>query len=304
MAIEGATTVDVSVLTPSYNYGRFIEDALLSVLYQADLSVQHVIQDAGSSDETLEVLSRYDRRVAWSSEPDKGQSDALNKALSRATGRWVSWLNADEFYLPRSLSHLVQVGERSGADVVYGECVIVDEACRFVRLLPEHRFSARVLKEYGCYISSNSTIFRRSALGDAPWGEGVRRIMDWDLYMKLLASRARFVHVPHPVGAFRVHDDQITAAHPDDFDEENAAVSARHGRPADAVQRWKASRLGRWMHPLYKLMDGAYLRQRQARSLRGHDLRWFREGVGEQSVRALLRTSYGYGGSRRAAVSP
>ncbi len=93
---------EVSVLTPSLNYGRFVEDALLSVLNQRDISVDHIVQDGGSSDETLEVLSRFDRTIDWSSEPDGGQSQALNHALRRASGRWITWLNADEFYLPGS----------------------------------------------------------------------------------------------------------------------------------------------------------------------------------------------------------
>lgn len=293
--------VDVSVLTPSYNYGRFIEDAILSVLYQQQgLSVHLVIQDAGSSDETLELLSRYNDDVDWSSEPDRGQSDALNKALSRATGRWIAWLNADDFYLPGALSHLVQIGERSGADVVYGECAIVDERGRFERLLPQHRFNVRILREYGGYISSNSTIFRRSALGDEPWDEGIRRIMDWDLYMKLVGKGARFEFTPHPVGAFRVHAEQVTAASHDQFYGEDAVVTSRYGRPSDNVERWNASRLGRWMHPVYKLLDGAYLRQRRARSLRGRDLRWFRHDIGEGSARALVETCYGRRELRRA----
>ena len=141
--------VDVTVLTPSYNYGRFIEDALLSVRCQRGPSVEHVIQDGGSTDNTPQILADDSGHIDWTSEPDRGQSDALNRALSRATGRWIAWLNADEFYLPGSLACLVEQGERSGADVVYGECVIVDEAGSVVRLLPQYRFSSRVLRSYG-----------------------------------------------------------------------------------------------------------------------------------------------------------
>ena len=291
--------VDISVLTPSYQYGRFIEDAIQSVLGQVGPSIQLVVQDGGSSDQTLEILSRYEDRIDWASEPDRGQSEALNRALSRATGRWIAWLNADEFYLPGGLAHLVRIGERSGADVVYGECVIVDEKGRLLRLLPEHRFSARILKEYGCFIASTSTIFRRSALGEAPWDERITRIMDWDLFMKLVSRGAVFVFTPHPISAFRVHGEQVTAAPHHHFDEENAIVTARHGRPPDAVKRWRASRVGRWMHPLYKLLDGAHLREWRARSLRGTDLRWFRPETGERSVHRLLQTCYGSRGSYR-----
>jgi glycosyltransferase involved in cell wall biosynthesis len=291
---------DVSVLTPSLNYGRFIEDALMSVRRQPGIAVQHVVQDGGSSDETVELLSRFGERLEWTSEPDRGQSDALNRALERATGRWIAWLNADEFYLPEAIVHLIQVGDRSGADVVYGDAVLVGQDGRLLRLLPQHRFSARVLKEYGCYISSNCTVFRRSILGTSPFDESVRRVMDWDLYMKLARHGARFVHIHRPVAAFRLHPDQVTAAPHHHFDRENAAMAERHGRPTDAGDRWKASWIGRWMHPLYKALDGAYLRQWRARAFRGCDLRWFRSEVGERSVDRFVRETYG---QRRAKSS-
>lgn len=203
-------TVDVSVLTPSYGYGRFIRDCILSVGQQEGVSVEHIVQDAASTDGTVEVLREFDRTVRWVSEPDFGQSDALNKALERSMGRWVAWLNADEFYLPGALAALVAHAERSRADVVYGECVFVDEDGRFERLVPEHVFSGRILREFGCFISSSSVLIRRESLGLPPWDTEVKRIMDWDLYMQLLTAGAHFSHLIHPIGAFRRHIEQVT----------------------------------------------------------------------------------------------
>ena len=288
------------MLTPSYNYGRFIEDAILSVRGQQGLAVEHIVQDASSTDDTVEVLERFGDVLNWRSERDEGQSDALNRALGRAEGRWIGWLNADEFYLPGALAHLVRVGEATGADVVYGESVTVDEGGRLMRLLAQHRFNARVLKEFGCYISSSATIFRRSALGASPWEVGVRRIMDWDLYMKLAGRGSRFAFTPYPVGAFRIHGDQVTAAPHDVFQEENAVVRSRHGRPSDPVERWRASRWGRAMHRIYKLRDGGYVRQSRCRAVQGLDLRWFRGDAGRHACERLLGAFYrGSRSSRR-----
>src|SRR6266542_3259162 len=101
---EGRSRViDVSVLTPALDYGRFIEDGIMSVDGQEELSIEHIVQDGGSGDETIEVLRRH-TELQWESEPDRGQSDALNRALRRSTGRWIGWLNADEFYLPGGLA--------------------------------------------------------------------------------------------------------------------------------------------------------------------------------------------------------
>jgi hypothetical protein len=159
------------------------------------------------------------------------------------------------------------------------------------RLLPQHRFSARILREYGCFISSNAVLIRRSMLGEAPWDPMVKRIMDWDLYLKLLARGARFRHVAYPVGAFRVHPDRVTSRPAEDSDEEEE-VASRYGLPRDRYVRWDASRVGRWLHPVYKAIGGAYLRQMRARSLHGRDIRWFSDPAGLQTWKALMRRCY------------
>src|SRR5579862_7410240 len=87
---------DVDVLTPSFDYARFIGDALDSVRLQTRVTAHHYVQDGGSSDATVELLKRTDG-VSWQSRPDRGQSDALNTAFSRGSAPWVAWLNADEF---------------------------------------------------------------------------------------------------------------------------------------------------------------------------------------------------------------
>jgi hypothetical protein len=181
--------------------------------------------------------------------------------------------------------------------------VIVDETGRLIRLLGEHRFSSSVLREYGCYIASASTVFRRSALGQAPWREGIRKIMDWDLYMTLASRGARFVFAPRAVGAFRVHPGQVTAMPREHFEKENAGVRARYSPPHDAASQRSVLQKGRRRHRLYKAMDGAYLREVRARTLRGRDLRWFCGDEGERAVQDLMRACYGRRGSQRADVS-
>jgi glycosyltransferase involved in cell wall biosynthesis len=282
---------DVSVLTPSYGYGRFIADAIESVLYQEGISVEHIVQDGLSQDETVDVLSRFEGRIVWASEPDRGQSDALNKALSKATGAWIGWLNADEFYLPGSLATLVEHGERTAADIVYGDCVFVDADGNVQRLLPLHRFNARILRDYGCFVQSNAVLIRRSVLGEAPWDPTMRRIMDWDLFMNLTTRGARFVHLVYPIGAFRAHADRVTGKPPSD-ESEYDAVASRYGLPRDVHERQRASRRGRWLHPIYKFIDGAYVRQLGARSLRGRNIRWFASAAARETWVSLIRNCY------------
>jgi hypothetical protein len=117
--------------------------------------------------------------------------------------------------------------------------------------------------------------------------------MDWDLYMKLVASGASFRHSAYPVGAFRVHPAQVTSSSFEAWREEDAWVASRHGRPADNVERWHRYMKARRWHRLYKLIGGSYVREMRARRLRGKDLRWFRSHEGLSNSEELLRHCYG-----------
>lgn len=277
----------ISVLTPSRNYGRFLPDAVVSVLAQ-DVDVEHVVQDACSHDETSRVLEAGGERVRWVSEPDSGQSDGLNRALRRASGTWIAWLNADEFYLPGGLRRLLEAAERQRADVVYGDCVFVDQEGRFLRLLPAHGFHASILRTYGPFIASCALLVRRAALGDDPWDPAVARIMDWDLYLRLAASGARFAWVPYPVGCFRVHPGRITAQPVDVHADSYSLVAHRWGlSPSPWARRW-----GRMAHGAAKVASLAYWRQWRATALRGRDMRWFATEEGKAGARELFERAY------------
>jgi hypothetical protein len=117
----------------------------------------------------------------------------------------------------------------------------------------------------------------------APWDPSLKRIMDWDLFMSLLTRGMRFPYLSYPVGAFRAHDDRITSKPPSDSHEEDE-VASRYGLPRDVHDRWRLSRRGCWLHPVYKFIDGAYVRQLEARSLRGRNLLWFASGRSRRDV--------------------
>ncbi|CAM3382989.1 glycosyltransferase family 2 protein [Rhodothermus bifroesti] len=278
----------ISVLTPSLNYGRFLEDAILSVRFQEGVDVEHVVQDGGSTDGTQELLKRYSW-VQWDSSPDKGQSDALNKALRRARGDWIAWLNADEFFLPGALSHLLSQAIASGADVVYGDCLFVDEKGQFLRLRTAHTFSQFVLWHYGPFIPSCAVLIRRELLGIDPWHVDVDRVMDWQLYLDLALKKAKFVWTPCPIGVFRVHAAQITA--------QDWRRFARSYRLLTERYRARPSRLhfeyGRLWHRILKLKDGCYLSEFRALNFRGRSFRWFKGEQQASNFLEFLRACYG-----------
>src|SRR5206468_9962733 len=134
-----------------------------------------------------------------------------------------------------------------------------------------------------------SSIVRRSALGPDPIDVGMRRMMDWDLYLRLLAQNAGFQHVPVPVGVFRAHDARVTATERRGF-LERLNRGDGFGREYDIVRErygaMRARRLGHLAHGGLKLADGAYARQRRARRLQGTELRWF---ASDEAARAWER---------------
>jgi glycosyltransferase involved in cell wall biosynthesis len=270
----------LSVLTPSYNYARFIEDAIVSVARQP-MPLEHLVQDGLSTDETTSVLRRHEG-VSWVSEEDSGQSDALNRALGRALGRWVSWLNADEFYLPHGLQALIAHGEESGADVVYGDAIFVDEGGRLLRLVPQHRFSGSILHNYGTFISTCACVIRRGSFPEDPFDERLRLLMDRDVFMKLMVSGARFAYLPIPVGAFRMHGERVSAGEEATFAQDRAVIASRYG-PVSRLARVGA----RGAHGAAKALSRGYVRQRRARSLAGADTRWFATTEGDATMRSL-----------------
>lgn len=279
----------IDVLTPSFGYGRFIDDALDSVALQRGVLHTHIVQDGGSTDATAELLAgRDDPNLVWASEPDEGQSDALNKALNAGDSPWVSWLNADEFYLPNALRHLLSTAMDSDADVVYGDAAFVDVNGGLIRLLPQHPFSPFVLRHYGPYISTCAFLVRRSLIQGIGWRSRYRRLMDWDVFLGLSERGAAFKYVPLLVGAFRVHPQQVTAAPAAEFGDEYATLRRDYGISHNRAT-YEVSRV---QHVLRKTLSGGYLRQHRAAAFRGTPLTWFRGAQSEQAVEQLTRAVY------------
>jgi glycosyltransferase involved in cell wall biosynthesis len=287
----------LSILTPSYGYGRFMSDCVKSVLMQEEVDVEHVIMDGGSNDETVQILESLsgDSRLRWVSEPDGGQSDALNKAFSMSTGDWIGWLNVDEFYLPGALSRVVDcIQENPTTDLIYGDFTEVDADGRLGRLVAEHDFSGKVLQSL-CYIPSCTTFIKRKAMPARLWDIQCGSMMDWDLFLELYRAGKKFTYLKHPLAAFRVHADQVSASSMAQSHEEFSLIRSRHGIPMGASALRTAKAVGRSAHIARKVVEGGYVREVKASRVKGRSLKWF-EQVDAEALNSLgLRCAQTFG---------
>ena len=112
----------ISIVTPSFNQGKYIEQTIQSVLSQNYPNLEYIIIDGGSTDGTVEIIKKYEQQLTyWISEPDKGQTDAINKGFAKCTGEIFNWINSDDYYSPNSLHIVAEVfSENPTAKVVCG----------------------------------------------------------------------------------------------------------------------------------------------------------------------------------------
>jgi glycosyltransferase involved in cell wall biosynthesis len=261
----GRAATFLTVLTPAYQSGTFLPAALASV---QGPGVQHVVMDGGSSDGTVEVLEAAPS-VVWRSEPDRGQSHALNKALAEAEGEWIGWLNADEFYLPGVLDWVQERLAQDDVDVLFGDFAEVDADGRLMRLVTNHGWSRSILRRVGCYVPSCATFIRRDVLErTGGWREDLATIMDWELWLRLDAAGARFGYAPVVVSGFTRHPGQVTTRQVERGRIEKDALVADFG----IVNPTWLRLLSRFSRFTRKTLNGGYVRELSARPLAGAPL--------------------------------
>ena len=266
-----------SIVTPSLNQAAYLAYALSSVRHQGRPSHEHIVIDGGSSDDTRVVLESAPGSLRYANGPIH-LGHALNKGLKLARGRFIGWLNADDFYLPGALQAIERCFARNpDAQVVYGDAVIVDESGRVVRGLEEHGFDASILLYYGCYIPSTATFFRSELVeaGLLSLDTALHYAMDLELYLRLTASGVRFAYLPRDLAAFRWHDSAKSTRTSRNARAETLRVQELYGACAngDCVFRALHHTL-RLKHALRKLGSGAYVRQLRWRLARGTSLQW------------------------------
>lgn len=188
----------VSIITPSLNQGRFIEETIQSVLSQNYPDLEYIVVDGGSTDKTVQILKKYEGRLRWISEKDHGQSEAINKGIRLSRGEILAWLNSDDTYLPGAILKAVEYLEiHHDVMMVYGEGYLIDEKEHTKRRFPATQpFDLRTLIYVRDYILQQTVFFRRKVLADVGMlDETLSYGMDWDYWIRI-GKNFRVSHMP------------------------------------------------------------------------------------------------------------
>ncbi len=196
----------VSIITPSYNQGKYIEDTIKSVMNQDYQNIEHLVIDGGSTDNTINILKKYENKynLNWISEPDNGQSDALNKGFAVANGDIVGWLNSDDCYIDTgTVSYVVnQFYKNHNVDVIYGDEIIIDEFGKIKKICKTSNWSYKhLLRE--CFICQPALFFKRKIIKENKIRD-IYLCMDYEFWLRI-GQKYDFLKVNRILAADRLY---------------------------------------------------------------------------------------------------
>jgi len=197
----------ITVVTASYNQGKFIEATIKSVLDQGYPNLEYIIMDGGSTDESVDIIRRYEKHLAfWVSEKDNGAADAIAKGFSRATGTILAYLNSDDLYLPGSLAAVAQAMNDEAVDVVYGNMYWIDTQGAVIGEQRQTPFMPQAYLYGGSTLQQPATFWTRDLyVKCGQMDPSYHFAFDTDLFVRFALQGARFKHVNQFVASFRIH---------------------------------------------------------------------------------------------------
>lgn len=215
----------ITIITPSYNQGIFLEEAILSVVQQSYPNVEYIIIDGGSTDNSIEIIKKYESNLAyWTSEPDGGQSNAINKGLVKASGDWIAWLNADDAYTDQAFWKIAQiVQEHKNTQWIVGTTLVTDENLKEIwRFYPHfntgewksHHYKSLdswvdiiCSKKSGTALPQPSSFWSRRAVEQAgSLDESYQYAMDHEFYVRIARSGFHPFCIEEPLALYRTNE--------------------------------------------------------------------------------------------------
>lgn len=221
----------VSIITPSYNQAKFLEETMLSVLEQDYPNIEYIIIDGGSDDGSKEIIEKHANRLAyWQSQKDKGQTDAINQGFGRASGEILAWLNSDDILYPGAVSAAVrQLKAHPEVGMVYANCDWIDAEGKVIGDFPAAQTDLKKLRRGYVHIPQQTAFFRADLWKKVgPLDDSFYFAMDYDLWTRL-ANQAPLLYVQELWAAFRLHEGAKSIAEDDRCWPEMLRVHYRDG---------------------------------------------------------------------------
>jgi glycosyltransferase involved in cell wall biosynthesis len=197
----------ISIITPSYNQDRYLEETIRSVLSQDYPHIEYLILDGGSTDGTMEIIKQYEAKLGWwVSEKDNGQTDAINKGFARAKGDILAWINSDDTYEPGAVTAAIKhLDDHPEVGMVYGDCNYINESGDVIGKFSSAQTDYRLLRQGYTHIPQQ-TMFLRADLWKqvGPLDPSFYFAMDYDLWTRI-AKRVPIKYLPQTWANFRLH---------------------------------------------------------------------------------------------------
>jgi len=204
----------ITIVTPSYNQGQFLEQTILSVLGQNYPNLEYIIIDGHSTDNSVEIINKYEKHLKyWVSEPDKGQSDAINKGFSHSSGDILAWINSDDMYLPGVFNFISNTIDRNRLGIYFGNCIHFtmheNTLVSFGSDVVEKRNSIRLnLNDY--IIQPSSFWTKDTWLKVGKLREDMHFVFDWEWFLRAEEIGIPFFPIMSPLSIYRIHDTHKT----------------------------------------------------------------------------------------------
>ena len=201
----------VSIVTPSFNQGQFIERTLQSVASQSGVEIEHVVFDGGSTDNTVDVLRNFTPSVNWVSKKDRGQTDAVNQGIRATDGEIIGWLNSDDIYYPGAIAQVVAFfTTHPDIDVIYGMADHIDINDKSFESYPTEPWDYERLHET-CFICQPALFFRRRVVEKhGLLDESLNYCMDYEYWLRLGKEGVRFFYIEIKLAGSRLYADNKT----------------------------------------------------------------------------------------------
>lgn len=200
----------VSVVIPSFNRANFLVPTIESVLQQDYPHIECIVVDGGSTDDTSEILRRYDGRLQWISEPDQGPSDAINKGWRMSNGEILTWLNADDLWAPKAVSKAVaHFQEHPEVDVVYGDCGIINQHGSHTGTVHVREWDLEYAVEYCDHIIFQAASFMRRSILERVGCLYPKLCHDHELWLRISLAGGKMQHIPILLAYARDHAENL-----------------------------------------------------------------------------------------------